>query len=378
VSDSSLTFLGLDVHRDWISVAVLRPGEATPALDKVFHDEVSVRRLVERVGSEGNRLHACYEAGPTGYDLARLLGRVRVRCDVVAPSLIPRSPGDKVKTDKRDAARLARLLRAGELTAIRVPAPQEEAVRDLCRARADMVIDLGRARQRLGKFLLRHGRVFRDGTGWTVKHRAWIDAQRFDDAALTVTFQHYRGVLIAREAAVYAVEADLARYYGRAPFAEQVRRLAAYRGITELGGLTLAAEICDWRRFPTSSSFMGFCGLVPSEYSSGQRVVRGHITRAGNRHVRTQLIESAWAYQHHPNVGARLRSRHDGVPPDTVARAWAAQQRLCRRFRQLGGRKDSRNVVVTAIARELAGFVWAEMTAPPDPSSPSPLAVGSS
>jgi transposase len=357
-----LTFLGMDVHRDTISAAVLAPGKEVPVVDRIAHDEPSVRRLLDGLG-ERSLVRACYEAGPTGYDLSRLLGRCGVRCEVVAPSLIPRAPGDRVKTDRRDASRLARLLRAGELTAVRVPTPAEEAVRDLCRARADMVIDLTRGRQRLATFLLRHGRVWRDSGAWTIAHRQWLDAQRFDDPALTVTFGHYRSVLIAREAALDAVEADLAGWYQREPFADKVRRLAAYRGITQLGALSLAAEICDWRRFPTAATFMGFCGLVPSEYSSGSRVARGHITHAGNRHARTQLVEGAWAYQHGPSVGVKLARRHDGVPADTVARAWAAQQRLCRRFRVLAARKDSRNVVVTAIARELAGFVWAEMTA---------------
>jgi transposase len=353
----------MDVHRDSISVGVLAPGDEVAAVDRLAHDEVSVRRLVGRLGVGGVRLHACYEAGPTGYDLARLLGRLGVRCDVVAPSLIPRAPGDRVKTDKRDAARLARLLRAGELTPVRVPSPAEEAVRDLCRARTDMVIDAGRARQRLGKFLLRHGRVWRQGRAWTLAHRAWLDGQRFDDAALSLTYGHYRAVLSAREAALAAVEADLAGYWDRPPFAGHVRRLAAYRGITAQGALSLAAEVVDWRRFPTAGSFMGFCGLVPSERSSGGRTWRGGITHAGNRQVRTQLVESAWAYQHRPGVGVALRRRHDGVEPDTIARAWAAQLRLCRRFQVLAARKESRNVVITAVARELAGFVWAEMTA---------------
>jgi transposase len=286
-----------------------------------------------------------------------------VRCDVVAPSLVPRAPGDRVKTDRRDAARLARLLRAGELSAVRVPSPAEEAVRDLCRARTDMVIDVGRARQRLGKFLLRHGRVWRDGRAWTLAHRRWLDGQRFDDAALTVTYGHYRAVLAAREAALGAVEADLAGYWEGPLFADHVRRLGAYRGVTAQGALTLAAEVVDWRRFPTAGSFMSFCGLVPSEYSSGRRTWRGHITHAGNRQVRTQLVESAWAYQHQPGVGAALGRRQDGVGADTIARAWTAQLRLCRRFRALAARKESRNVVITAVARELAGFVWAEMTA---------------
>ncbi len=286
-----------------------------------------------------------------------------MRCEVVAPSLIPTAPGDRIKTDRRDARRLALLLRAGQLSAVRVPTVAEEAVRDLCRARADMVIDQTRARQRLGKFLLRHGRVWRGGDNWTVKHNAWIAAQRFEDRALAVTFSHYRATLEAREAAVEAIDADLATWYRKDPFADAVARLGAYRGITELGALTLAAEVCDWRRFPTASMFMGVCGLVPSEHSSGQRVSRGGITHAGNTHLRTQLVESARAYKSRPTVGATLKRRHDSLDAAVIARAWAAQLRLCGKFRRLDAKKSNRKTVVTAVARELAGFVWAEMTA---------------
>jgi transposase len=259
--------LGMDVHRDTISVGILRPGRDVAEVDKLPHDEASVRRLVARF-SDPRRLRACYEAGPTGYELARLLERLGVRCQVIAPSLIPKAPGDRVKTDKRDCRRLARLHRAGELVAIRVPTVEEEAVRDLCRARADMVEDLTRARNRLLKFLLRHGRVWRGGSTWTHKHHAWLAAQRFAQPALAQTFSHYRAVLEVRMAHLDAVEADLAEWCARAPFAEQVARLSAYRGVTRLGALTLASEVCDWRRFPRASAFMGFCGLVPSEYST--------------------------------------------------------------------------------------------------------------
>jgi transposase len=308
-------------------------------------------------------VRACSEAGPTGYELARLLRSLGVHCEVIAPSLIPTAPGDRIKTDKRDARRLVRLYRAGELTAIRVPTVAEEAVRDLCRARADMVIDQTRARHRLGTFLLRHGRVWRGGDNWTHKHQAWIAAQRFDDPALQATFAHYRATLTAREAAVAAIEVDLAGWFTRPPFADAVARLAAYRGITHLGGLTLASEVCDWRRFASAGAFMGFCGLVPSEYSSGERTRRGHITHAGNLHLRTQLVEAAWADKAAPAVGASIAHRHQNLPPEVIARAWKAQLRLCGRFRRLDARKTRPNVVVTAIARELAGFVRAEMTA---------------
>jgi transposase len=187
--------------------------------------------------------------------------------------------------------------------------------------------------------------------------------QRFDDPALHATYGHYRGMLAARDGELAALEADLAHWYTHGPFAEAVTRLAAYRGIAYLGALTIASEVGDWRRFPAARTFMGFTGLVPSEHSSGEAVRRGRITKAGNAHLRTQLIESAWAYQHRATLGAVLRRRQQGVDPGTAARSWTAQQRLCARFRRLSARKTSRNVVTVAIARELAGFCWAEMTA---------------
>jgi transposase len=361
VSHRAPVYLGLDVHRDTISVGILLPDQQIPEVDRIPHDEASVRRLVGRLG-EPRRLRACYEAGPTGYDLARLLQRMGVSCQVIAPSLIPTAPGDRVKTDARDCRRLARLHRAGELVAIRIPTPAEEAVRDLCRTRADMVQDRTRARHRLSKFLLRHSRVWRGGSAWTQAYDRGRATPHFDEPALTLTFGHYRAVLEVRDAALDAIESDLAVFYDRGPFADTVHRLAAYRGVTRLGGLTLASEVGDWRRFARASAFMGFCGLVPSEYSSGQRTRRGHITKAGNTHLRAQLVESAWAYQHRPSVGTTIAARQQGLDPEVVTRAWAAQLRLCGRFRRLAARKTAKNVVATAIARELAGFLWAEMT----------------
>jgi transposase len=354
--------LAMDVHKNTISAGVLGVGATAPVVDRIAADDESVRRLVSRF-DDPTRVWACYEAGPTGYELARLLRGLGMHCDVIAPSLIPTSPGQRVKTDRRDATRLGLLFRAGQLTSVRIPTVGEEAVRDLCRARTDMVIDQTRARHRLGKFLLRHGRVWRGGANWTQKHDLWLRTQRFDDAALRVTFNHYRATLAARIAAVEAIDADLATWFAKAPFADAVARLGAYRGITPLGGLTLASEVCDWRRFPTPAMFMGFCGLVPSEHSSGERTNRGGITHAGNTHLRTQLVESAWAYKARPGVGFGLKKRQEGLEPEVVARAWTAQMRLCGKFRRLDQRKTNRRTVVTAIARELAGFVWAEMTA---------------
>jgi transposase len=351
----------MDVHKNTISTGLLEPYSDSPLVDRLSTDDESIRRLIARF-EDPTAVWACYEAGPTGYELARVLRNAGMHCEVIAPSLIPARPGDRVKTDKRDARRLALLLRGGQLSAVRVPTVAEEAVRDLCRARADMVIDRTRARHRLGKFLLRHGRVWRGGDNWTHKHAAWIRAQRFDERALNETLAHYHATLTAREAAVDAIEADLVPWCDRAPFAEPVHRLGAYRGFTHLGGLAHVSEVCDWRRFPAAGRYMGFTGLVPCEDSSGDRTRRGGITHAGNTHLRAQLVEAAWAYKSRPQVGATLRKRHEGLDPAVIARAWAAQLRLCGKFRRLDARKTNRKTVVTAVARELAGFVWAEMT----------------
>jgi transposase len=362
VARDELIYLGLDVHKDTICAGVLYPAEESPVVEKIFHDEPSVRRLIGRF-PDPTVLRACYEAGPTGYELYRLLRSMAVACDVVAPSLIPRAPGDRVKTDRRDCRRLARLHRAGQLVPIRVPSPLEEAVRDLCRARADLVADLTRIQNQISAFLLRHGRIWRDGERWTLRHRQWLAGLRIEQRAAQLTLDHYRAVLESRECQLAALESDLAAYYQREPFADPVARLAAYRGVAQLGALTLASEVCDWRRFPRAATFMGFTGLVPSEYSSGGTTRRGRITKAGNEHLRTQLVESAWSYQHRASLGATLRRRQQHVGPDTAARSWAAQQRLCARFRHLQATHHQPGVVVTAVARELAGFLWAEMTA---------------
>jgi transposase len=255
---------------------------------------------------------------------------------VIAPSLIPWAAGDKVKTDRRDCRRLARLHRAGELVCIRIPTPREEAVRDLCRARADLVDDRSRVRRRLQSLLLRHGRIYRAGACWTGKHERWLGAQRFEDQQLQATFAHYRAVVATRDAEVAAIEADLAQAASRPPFADAVPRLAAYRGVGQLGALSVAAEVGDWRRFAHAGAFMAFTGLVPCERSSGDSVWRGHITRTGSKHLRFQLVESAWSYHHRPLIAGALRERQHQVGADTLIRSWAAQLRLCRRFAAVG------------------------------------------
>ena len=273
-----------------------------------------MRHLVGRLGDPA-ALRACYEAGPCGFELHRLLSSMGVACDVVAPSLIPRRAGDRVKTDKRDASRLARLHRAGELTPIRVPPTAEEAVRDLVRVRAALLADRKRAQQRITAMLLRHGRVWRSGSYWTQAHEQWIAGQRFGEPALAAALAHYRAALDTRRAELDAIEAELAAWAARPAAGRAVARLGCYRGIAELNGLTLAAEVGDWRRFPSARAFMGFTGLVPAEYSSGDKTRRGSITKAGSEPVRTALVEAAWAYRFQPAIGVTLAPPATGRGP---------------------------------------------------------------
>src|SRR5215212_4035054 len=309
--------LGLDVHKDTISVAILAPDRDGPDVERIPHDEASVRRLVGRLG-DPRWLRACYEAGPTGYELARLLAGMGVRCEVIAPSLIPKAPGDRVKTDRRDCRRLARLHRAGELVAIRIPTVAEEAVRDLCRARADMVQDRTRARHRLSKFLLRHGRPWRGGNAWTLTHERWLLAQHFEQPALAATYGHYRAVLAARDAALEAIEADLAVWYDREPFADAVHRLAAYRGITQLGALTLASEVGDWRRFPRRPPSPASVAWCPRNIPAAARP--GGVTSPS---VATSTCAPSWSNRPGPtSTGPRSGSTCVGGSKAWILRWW--------------------------------------------------------
>jgi transposase len=360
-SGPETVYVGMDTSAREIVCGVLKPGHDVPAVERIPSDGESVRRLVGRLGDR-RLLSVCYEAGPSGYELHRQLASMGVACQVIAPSLVPKGASDRVKTDRRDAVRLALALRAGMLTAVRVPSREEEAVRDLVRARGDLLEDRRRAQQRLNALLLRHGRAWRGGAKWTMAHRAWVDQQRFAEAALQETLDSYRAWLEAREAELRAAEARLSAWAGRDPLAPAVARLAGYRGIAELTALTLAAEVTDWHRFPTARAFMGFTGLVPSEYSSGARTRRGSLTKAGPQGVRTALVEAAQAYRHRPAVGAVLRRRQAGLPPATLARSWKAQQRLHATWAKTAARGKPYGVTAAAVARELAGFVWAEMT----------------
>lgn len=353
-------FVGLDVHKATIAVAVAEAQGGDPEdYGSTANDPSAVRRLMQRLGGSGIHLEVAYEAGPTGYALHRQLTTMDISCVVVAPSLIPVRPGDRIKTDQRDAARLARLLRSGDLTPVWVPDEAHEALRDLVRARDDAKVDLLRAKHRLSRFLLR--RALHPPVGvraWSRAHDAWLDRLTFGHAADGVVIEHY--VAVAREAAerVRHLEAALAQCAAAGPHAELLAALQALRGIGFLTAVTIAAEAGDLRRFPTARHFMAYTGLVPSEHSSGDSRHRGHITKTGNRLMRHVLGQAAHHARYRPNVSSGLRARQRLVSPAVVELDRRAQARLHQRYRHLAGRIGT-NKAIIAVARELAGFVWA-------------------
>ncbi len=358
----STTLVAFDQHAKSVVAAVLGAGDATPALHPLSADLPTIGRFVKRLRRRGP-VRCCYEAGPCGFALQRYLTAQGVACEIIAPSLIPRRAGDRIKTDRRDARQLAVLYRAGALTPIHVPSEHEEAVRDLLRCREDAQIDLTRARHRLSKFLLRHDRRFTDAKrAWGARHAEWLRGLRWPLLALTQTFESYLRTVDEAEARVAVLEQDLRDYLQVAPFAEPVRRLRCFKGISDLTALTIAAELGDARRFATAPRLMAFVGLVPSEHSSGNHRARGGITKTGNAHLRRVLVEAAWHYRHYPHAGRQLRARQDGAPAAMVERAWAAQHRLHRTYRRLAARGRPHQVAVTAVARELTGFIWATLT----------------
>ena len=357
----SATIIAFDQHAQSVMAAVLGPRDAEPALHALTSDLPAIGRFVRRVLEHGP-VRCCYEAGPCGFALQRFLTAHDVPCEVIAPTLIPRRPGDRIKTDRRDARQLAVLYRAGALTPIHIPSEQEEAIRDLLRCREAMNADLLRARHRLKKFLLRHDRRYtHTKCAWGPRHTAWLRSLQWPLPALEQTFGAYLRAVEETATRLAILDETVRTYFACELFAEPVRRLRCFRGISDLGALTIAAELGDARRFPTASRVMGFVGLVPSEHSSGTRRGRGAITKTGNAHLRRILLEAAWHYRHPPQVGVKLRARQRGAAPEVLSRAWAAQHRLSRTYRRLTGRGRPPQIAVTAVARELVGFVWATL-----------------
>jgi transposase len=355
------THIGLDVHKETIAVATLRPGAINCEERMIPNTAEAIRKLITRMG-DPTGLRACYEAGPTGYDTHRLLSSLGLSCEVIAPALIPKRAGVRSKTDRSDARTLARLYRAGELTTIRVPSAGEEALRELIRTREDLKCGRRIARQRIKSFLLRYGRRYPHArSGWTGSYEAWLSRQRFEDPAAQTAFLHLLSAHSARHAQLASLDAEIAQAALRPELAPGVALLRCFRGIDTLSAVTILAEVGDFRRFGSAASFMAFTGLVPSEHSSGMSVRYGSITKTGNAHLRRVLVEAAWSYRHRPYIGQALAERLKGQSPEVVAYAWAAQLRLCGKFRKLTLIKNP-NKAAVAVARELAGFLWGMMT----------------
>jgi transposase len=355
-----ITYVGLDVHKEGIVVAVAEGGLRGEVREygRIANTPAALDRLMCKLGGEGVRLRVCYEAGPCGYGIQRHLSARGHECVVVAPSLIPKRAGDRVKTDRRDAAGLARLHRAGELTAVWVPDARHEAMRDLVRARLDAVHALRRARQQLSGFLLRQGCHY-GRPAWTKLHRRWLAGLKFEQAVHHIVLEDYIAAVEAAEARRDRLTAQIEAMLPDWTLAPVVAALQTMRGMALVNAATLIAEVGDFSRFANPRQLMAYLGLVPSEHSSGASLRRGGLTKAGNSAARRLLIEAAWCYRFPARVSRELRLRQEEQPRPIREIAWKAQLRLCARYRKLARTGKPANVVTAAIARELAGFIWA-------------------
>jgi len=342
-------------------IALYRGWEKEPAAEwEAGMDAKGIKKLIERLEREEQEIRCVYEAGPCGYELYRKLRKAGIHCDVIAPSLTPRKPGDRVKTNRRDAQNLARLYRAGELTVIGVPDEKQESLRDLTRAREDVREDLTRRQHRLNRFLARQGYHYQDGDKWTQKHWAWIRKIHFEDAnAETVLEESIRAADQSQEQ-LKTYDAKIEENASKPEYAKKVQRYETLRGVRTVTAMTILAEVWDMRRYGEAPQFMGSTGLVSSEHSTGDHERRGKITKAGNAHLRRVLVEASWHYRHGTSAGKAIKKRRKGQPAAVVSIAERADQRLNRKFRRMVDRYNKKPVIAAvAVACELAGFIWA-------------------
>jgi transposase len=361
VSNHSEAFVGFDTSKLRNAVAIADGGRTGEVrfLGEIDNTEAATAKLVKKLAAKYQRVTFCYEAGPTGYGLYRQIKGLGHECIVAAPSLIPKRPGDKVKTNRRDALSLAKLLRAGELTAVWVPDRHHEAMRDLVRAREAAMLDLRSKRQRVSALLLRQGRPYAGRTAWTKAHMSWLASQTFDYPEQRIAFEEMMLAIRQAQERLDRLEHAIGGAVPDWSLAEVVTALMAMRGIDLIAATTFLAEIGDLSRFRTPHELMAYLGLVPSEASTGNTIKRGPITKAGNRRARRMLVECAWSYQHPPRVGRNKQQKVDAASPAVREIAWKAQCRLYRRYRALIRRGKLKTVAITAVARELAGFIWA-------------------
>lgn len=351
-------YVGLDVHKDSITVAYAIGMQEVELFGKIGTMQIDVDRLCKRLQSKGRHIHFVYEAGPSGYGLYRRLVNKGYDCMVCAPSLIPRKPGDRVKTDRRDAIKLVRSLRAGDLSAVHVPTVEDEAFRDLARAWSAAREDLKQARQRVKSFLLTHGIHYLGRPNWGPAHRRWLSTFSFDSTWQQLAFNEHRRTIEDRLAQCERLEQALQEAVVGWRFYPVVLALQAMRGISFTTAIGLVSELGDLSRFEHPRQLMAWIGVTPSEYSSGGKRRQGSITKTGNSYARKLLVESAWSYRHPARVSVDIQRRHEGIPKPIIDRAWDAQLRLCRRYRKLVARGKSANVAIIAVARELVGFIW--------------------
>jgi transposase len=361
VQQDSDVYVGLDTSKLKISVAVAEAGRdgAVRFVGNIDSSPRAVERLAAKLAKRHRRLVFCYEAGPTGYGLHRQITGLGHDCTVVAPALIPKRPGERVKTNRRDALTLAKLHRAGELTSVWVPDPGHEAVRELVRAREAAMEDLRRTRQHLQSFLLRHGRIFTGRAAWTKAHTRWLCEQAFDHPAQHLVLAEYRQAIEAAETRLERLTRQVTETVGSWSMAPVIAAYQALRGVAFLTAVTFVAEIGDVRRFDNPRQLMAYLGLVPSESSTGERVRRSGITKTGNSRARRVLIEGAWTYRFPVRMSRLLQERQDGLSQTVRDIAWKAQVRLCRRYRRLMANGKRQTVVTVAIAREMSAFLWA-------------------
>lgn len=355
-------FVALDVHKEKISVATAKwdRNEAEP-LGAIHNTPQAIAKLLRKLGRPPEQLHFCYEAGPCGYNIYRQLIAAGAKCDVVAPGLVPKKPGDKVKTDRRDAQKLARNLRNGELTAVWVPDQTHEALRDLSRAREDAQEDLRIKRQQLLSFLLRYDLRPPEHvkSNWTKAHRTWLDGLKLPEFMQQVVLAEYLLAIDQAAERVERLEKALLEQARNVPQAPLIDALQCLRGVAGVTAATLVAELGDLTRFTSAKQIMDATGLVPSEHSSGSNEWKGSITKSGNAHARFVLVEASWHYRNPPFLGETLRRRQQNQPEEIRRMAWKAQHRLNAKYRRLVGRGKSKQVAVVAVARELIGFMWA-------------------
>jgi transposase len=361
MGEYSEAFVAFDVAKLKHAVAVADGGRTGEVrfLGEIENKPAAIERTIRKLGKRYSRLHFCFEAGPTGYGLYRQVRELGHDCMVVAPALIPKRSGERIKTNRRDAVTLARLHRAGELTAVWVPDVVHEAVRDLVRAREAGADDLRRKRQQLLSFLLRHGRIYDGGGHWTLAHRRWLARQAFEHAAQQIVFQERVDAIEDAAQRLRRLDEQLAAIVPTWSMAPVVEAYQAMRGASFLVAVIFAAEIGDVRRFDSPRQLMAFLGLVPGERSTGETVRRSGLTLAGNRRARRALVEAAWTYRYPARVSETLRARLEGLPKVVRDIAWKAQVRLCARYRRLSATGKKLPVIVAAIAREMAAFLWA-------------------